>query len=283
MTNTSNLNLMSNLKINDKSFIIKDVSRIEFPNDPNLGLECFVNGVNYIYAMQDGELGWIPTSVTRKQYKYVLNEASVNWRIDHNLDTKISDLVVIVYNALNEVIYGTITEIDNNSFTITFSEAVTGKVSVFQTGGDGGTTGKDGLSAYELYIETVPEGETVLTIEEWLESLKGENGVNGLPGIDGIDGINGKSAYELYVETVSENETTLTLEEWLESLKGPAGNNVDLSGYYNKTQVDSLIDTIPETDLSEYYKKTETYSKVEVDTMVGDIASALDTINGEVI
>ena len=36
-------------------------------------------------------------------------------------------------------------------------------------------------------------------------------------------------------------------------------------------------------DLSEYYKKTETYSKVEVDTMVGDIALALDTINGQVI
>ena len=36
-------------------------------------------------------------------------------------------------------------------------------------------------------------------------------------------------------------------------------------------------------DLSEYYKKTETYSKVEVDIMVGNIALALDTINGEVV
>ena len=63
----------------------------------------------------------------------------------------------------------------------------------------------------------------------------------------------------------------------------------DLSDYYNKAQVDSLISAIPETDLSNYYNKTEvynkleSYSKAEVDTMVGDIASALDTINGQVI
>ena len=36
--------------------------------------------------------------------------------------------------------------------------------------------GENGKSAYELYLETVPEEETPMTVDEWLESLKGQNG-----------------------------------------------------------------------------------------------------------
>jgi hypothetical protein len=63
----------------------------------------------------------------------------------------------------------------------------------------------------------------------------------------------------------------------------------DLSGYYDKTEVDELIDNIPETDLSGYYDKTEvdglisnvdlsnyytksnTYNKTEVDSLIDNI------------
>lgn len=48
-----------------------------------------------------------------------------------------------------------------------------------------GTDGKDGLSAYELAVKNGFEG----TLEEWLESLKGEKGN---PGNDGYNGENGK-------------------------------------------------------------------------------------------
>ena len=72
----------------------------------------------------------------------------------------------------------------------------------------------------------------------------------------------------------------------------------DLSDYYNKAQVDSLISAIPETDLSNYYNKTEvynkleSYSKAEVDNLIPDIntkqdtlvsATNIKTINGESI
>lgn len=39
--------------------------------------------------------------------------------------------------------------------------------------------------------------------------------------------------------------------------------------------------TTEEPDLSNYYTKSETYSKAEVDDIVGDIDTALDLINGE--
>lgn len=48
----------------------------------------------------------------------------------------------------------------------------------------------------------------------------------------------------------------------------------ELENYYTKNEVDDLLDNI---DLSNYYTKTE------IDNMVGDIGTALDTINGEVV
>ena len=52
-----------------------------------------------------------------------------------------------------------------------------------------GTDGEDGKSAYDLYLETVPEGETAMTEEEWLASLKGTDGVNGADGTNGVNGL----------------------------------------------------------------------------------------------
>ena len=77
--------------------------------------------------------------------------------------------------------------------------------------------GANGKSAYELYVESVPEDEEAMTEAEWLASLKGTDGA------DGEDGANGKSAYELYVESVPEGETPMTEVEWLESLNGKDG------------------------------------------------------------
>lgn len=43
--------------------------------------------------------------------------------------------------------------------------------------------GANGKSAYEIYVESVPEGETPMTEVEWLASLKGTDGANGTNGI----------------------------------------------------------------------------------------------------
>ena len=48
-------------------------------------------------------------------------------------------------------------------------------INMFKEGvihGIDGKNGADGKSAYELYCDTVPEGETPMSKEEWLESLK---------------------------------------------------------------------------------------------------------------
>ena len=52
------------------------------------------------------------------------------------------------------------------------------------------TSGLDGLSAYQLAVSRGFEG----TLDEWLESLKGQDGEDGADGADGAQGIEGKKA-----------------------------------------------------------------------------------------
>ncbi len=95
--------------------------------------------------------------------------------------------------------------------------------------GDKGDNGVDGKSAYELWKAANPE--STLTLEQWLESLKGANGQNGTNGTDGtngtngVDGVDGKSAYELWKE--ANPDSNLTQAEWLESLVGSQGPKGD--------------------------------------------------------
>lgn len=70
--------------------------------------------------------------------------------------------------------------------------------------------GSVGKSAYELYLTTVEQGETPLSLQEWLNSLKGQSGSEG------------KSAYQSYVDTTSDNPIK-TEEEWIASLHGQDG------------------------------------------------------------
>ena len=122
--------------------------------------------------------------------------------------------------------------------------------------------GRDGKSAYELAVEKGYTG----TLEQWLESLKGESGNNGNDGDDGQKGDDGitpqlkidedgywcvsydngqtwdRLGYAIgddgssgqtgadgksAYELAVENGFTGTLDEWLESLKGSDGTNGD--------------------------------------------------------
>ena len=79
--------------------------------------------------------------------------------------------------------------------------------------------GADGKSAYELYVESVPEGETPMTEVEWLASLKGTDGANGI-GIKNIyfaDGeiiivLDNNTVYKFAV-TADEDETPVVPDE----------------------------------------------------------------------
>ena len=78
---------------------------------------------------------------------------------------------------------------------------------------------RDVYNTYVVYAEE--QGETPLSYEAWLASIKGEKGergetgVSGKDGADGKDGANGKSAYEIYKEKYGYKGTE---EEWIYDL-----------------------------------------------------------------
>lgn len=149
MADTPKIKLMSNLNLNDNSFIIKDTTRITFPDNPIEGIECLVNGINYIYTILDGFLSWIPTSINRETKNFTIEPAEQNWVISHNWNTDISKLDIICYNSDNKVITGNIAQIDKNSFSVAFSSAVAGRITLFNSVGAGGevvsVNGKTGI------------------------------------------------------------------------------------------------------------------------------------------
>jgi len=69
-----------------------------------------------------------------------------------------------------------------------------------------GAQGNQGLSAYEVYCSTVPEGQQPMSLNEWLASLIG------------------KSAYQVYYDAaVAQGLTPMSQNEWIASLKGERG------------------------------------------------------------
>ena len=84
------------------------------------------------------------------------------------------------------------------------------------TDGADGEDGANGKSAYELYVESVPEGETPMTEVEWLESLNGKDGI-GIKNIYFADGeivivLDNNTVYKFDV-TADEEETPVVPDE----------------------------------------------------------------------
>lgn len=133
-----------------------------------------------------------------------------------------------------------------------------------------------GKSAYEIYVENVPEGEIPLTETEWLESLRGEDGlphitltweeyqalsdeaknaevvyyITDYPTTQAEDGA---SAYQIAVANGFEG----SVEEWLESLKGEKGEQGDSAVAAINPRGDYNIDASPNYSTGDYITYTD--------------------------
>ncbi|MFK8377570.1 hypothetical protein [Capnocytophaga canimorsus] len=79
-------------------------------------------------------------------------------------------------------------------------------------GCNSGNKGNSSVTAYQIAVENGFQG----TVQQWLESLKGEKGENGAPGTNGVMG---KSAYQIAVDNGFVGDESA----WLQSLKGERG------------------------------------------------------------
>lgn len=95
--------------------------------------------------------------------------------------------------------------------------------------------GKDGKNAFEVWLETNPEG----TREEYQLSIKGEDGytpVKGVDYFDGEDGENGKSNYQLWLNEGNAG----SVQDYLDSQKG-SDANVTQENIENAIGADTVI------------------------------------------
>lgn len=88
-----------------------------------------------------------------------------------------------------------------------------------------------------------------------------------------------KSQFSSYYAKSEIDAKLDTVNSKIESIEN---TGVDLSNYYTKAEVNDIIDNIEvsggDVDLSNYYTKSETYSKTEIDAIVGSINTILDNV-----
>ena len=108
---------------------------------------------------------------------------------------------------------------------------------------------------------------------------KGDTGATGPQGPQGPQGIQGATSTEIIPAETLESITNPTQGPvYIIPHAGGTNPNVWDEYYYYNEAFEQFGQQ--EMDLNNYYKKTETYSKTEVDTLMGDVSTALASILG---
>lgn len=136
------IRVLTNLRFGKSAMMIRDFLDT-FPENPELGTDCVVKGMHYIYTEIDGQQFWMPSGIRRSKYIHNQDIPSSTWEIQHNLNTY--EVVVSVYDAENRIMNVGYQLIDDKSLKLEFTHEVVGKVIVFGTVGE---AIDDGYSIY---------------------------------------------------------------------------------------------------------------------------------------
>ena len=124
------IKVFSNVEYAANARMKYDVSRSEFPTDPQLGESVVVSGVLYLYTTIDGEEPvWVPLGVKRLNSVVTIDQPQLEWIVEHNLAT--FDLVASVYDVNNKLMDSPFTIISANVIKYTFTNPVKGKAVIF--------------------------------------------------------------------------------------------------------------------------------------------------------
>ncbi|MFW6243242.1 MAG: hypothetical protein ACOC2W_03690 [bacterium] len=127
----SNLvNVLSKLNINAASAVIFG-NNGQYPDSPSLGQLAFVDHILSVYSQVDGVETWYPLlNSSVPTYTHMQGTDNTTWTVNHNLGT--DDLLYFVYDSEDKVVYPSdVTFTDDDSFVITFTEAIRCKCIVF--------------------------------------------------------------------------------------------------------------------------------------------------------
>lgn len=107
-----------------------------FPANPSVGTITIKGEMLYAYLTLVGITNWYPLVRLPERYVHAQTSPSAMWTVVHNLNK--TDIWYQVQDSNGQLMMaGEFTEIDSNSFTLSFSEPVQGKVLVLGSGLDG--------------------------------------------------------------------------------------------------------------------------------------------------
>lgn len=139
----SKISVLSRLMLKSGAVFGNDTNT--FPQDPVVGQLAIKGELLYAYLTLSGVSNWYP--LVRMPERYVHNQTapSTLWTVTHNLNK--TEVWYQVQDSYGQFISpGAFTKIDDNSFTVSFSEASQGKVLVLGTGDEGITAPQSGSS-----------------------------------------------------------------------------------------------------------------------------------------
>ena len=273
-------------------------------------LEDYYN--NYpVEAQQDGET-WPPFTASKFPWLvvnynfdgnttanfYYKDELKLSWKPSAKVEQESGNFVDRTYGILSipeefnipeftETIEGTDVFIDPNDIRVELTTALSLNdwlESLKGKDGSIGAAGKDGKSAYELYVSTVPAGQTPMTIEEWLASLKGNTDTIDISILnnyatteyvnnkfDDVLGINADGISALKVLTEDSSAATGLLKV--------IGEKADSSTVYTKSQVDQILQDISINGVVGQDGKSA--YEIAVDNgFTGDVSAWLESLKG---
>jgi len=107
-----------------------------FPANPSLGSMTIKDDMLFAYLTLGDVVNWYPLVRLPERYVHSQTSPSSQWTVSHNLNKQ--DVWYQVQDSNGQLTFASeFTEIDANTFTLTFAEAVQGKVLVLGTGLDG--------------------------------------------------------------------------------------------------------------------------------------------------
>ena len=116
-------------KLNLGSDLSFDKNHNEFPSAPNIGQVSLVNNILWLFTNLDGLDTWYPLSRRKNSYLYSQGVNALEWTINHNLNSM--NVIFVVYDHDNNVVYPNKRIVDENTVTLNFAEAVRGKCIVY--------------------------------------------------------------------------------------------------------------------------------------------------------
>lgn len=195
--------------------ILKNIGN-DFPSNPEIGLVALVGGVLYIYSkIGSGISTWYPLTNYAENYVHQQISANTKWTVIHNLGSQ--NIAYFVYDDSGSYVISEIEFIDDNSFYLNFSEAISGRVVVFAST-NAFSQGQTTIVYVDKYAEKVKNhgevsGQLVVSMEDGLVHKIISNG-NLEISFDGWATGNRSSALTLNIFKTGTNNITFTNVLW---------------------------------------------------------------------